>query len=170
MLNIIFEPITKRDVKDALMLYNHYIKTSTSTFSIAPLEEDEMEQILFSGLERFPSFKILYEDKFVGYVLLNRYKPREAYDQTAEVTVYLDEAYQGKGLGYEALKFIETFAKEHGFRALLGVICAENTGSIKLFERLGYFKCAHFKEVGKKFDRLLDVVIYEKLLENEKVT
>ncbi|PKM56867.1 MAG: GNAT family N-acetyltransferase [Firmicutes bacterium HGW-Firmicutes-3] len=169
MMQIVFEPITNNDVKDALILYNHYIKTSTSTFSITPLEEHEMEQILFSGLARFPSYKILYEGIFIGYVLLNRYKPREAYDQTAEVTVYLDEAYHGKGIGYEALKFIEVFAKEHSFRALLGVICAENIGSIKLFERLGYFKCAHFKEVGKKFDRLLDVVIYEKLLEGEKM-
>ncbi|MCF8018682.1 MAG: GNAT family N-acetyltransferase [Vallitaleaceae bacterium] len=123
-----------------------------------------MEQILFSGFDRFPSYKILFEGKFVGYVLMNRYKPREAYDQTAEVTVYIDEAYHGRGIGYASLKYIETFAKNHSFRALLGVICAENTGSIKLFERLGYFKCAHFKEVGKKFDRLLDVVIYEKLL------
>jgi phosphinothricin acetyltransferase len=166
MMQIIFEPMKKEDVKEALVLYNHYIKTSTSTFSIAPLEEHEMEQILFSGLERFPSYKILYGGKFIGYVLLNRYKPREAYDQTAEVTVYLDEAYHGKGIGYEALKFIEVFGKNHSFRALLGVICAENTGSIKLFERLGYFKCAHFREVGKKFNRLLDVVIYEKLLED----
>jgi len=164
MAQIIFEPITKKDIKDVLVLYNHYIKTSTSTFSIAPLDEHEMGQIILSGLERFPAYKIRFEDKFVGYVLLNRYKPREAYDQTAEVTVYLDEAYHGKGIGYEALKYIEDFAKAHSFRALLGVICAENSGSIRLFEKLGYFKCAHFKEVGKKFDRLLDVVIYEKLL------
>ncbi|MDF1617681.1 GNAT family N-acetyltransferase [Petrocella sp. FN5] len=165
MDRIVFEAITKEDVKDALILYNHYIRTSTSTFSIAPIKEDEMVQILFSGMDRFPSYKILFEGKFVGYVLLNRYKPREAYDQTAEVTVYLDEAFQGRGIGYEALKYIENFARNHNFRALLGVICAENTGSIRLFEGLGYFKCGHFKEVGKKFDRLLDVVIYEKLLE-----
>ncbi len=164
MMPIIFEPITKTDIKDALVLYNHYIKTSTSTFSIAPLGEYEMGQILFSGLDRFPSYKILFEGIFIGYVLMNRYKPREAYDQTAEVTVYIDEAYHGRGIGYTSLKYIEAFAKNHSFRALLGVICAENTGSIKLFERLGYFKCAHFKEVGKKFDRHLDVVIYEKLL------
>lgn len=149
---------------DALALYNAYVLTSTATFSIAPLKKAEMDQLLFTGLDRFPSFAILWNGEFAGYVMLNRYKPREAYDGTAEVTVYLDEFFHGKGIGKEAMKFMEKFAKEKNFRALLGVICAENEPSIALFEKLDYFRCAHFKEVGVKFGRVLDVVIYEKLL------
>lgn len=148
----------------ALNLYNDYIANSTATFSIEALKQAEMDQLLFSGLERFPSYAILVEGIFAGYVMLNRYKPREAYDQTAEVTVYLDSAFHGKGLGKAAMSFIETIAKSYEFRALLGVICAENKASIAMFEKLDYFQCAHFKEVGKKFGRILDVVIYEKLL------
>lgn len=163
-MSIEFVPMTKVYNEAALALYNTYIQNSTATFSIALLEQEEMDRILFSGLERFPSFAILWEGQFAGYVLMNRYKPREAYDQTAEVTIYLDEAFHGRGIGNAAMSYIEKFAKEHEFHALLGVICAENTGSIKLFEKNQYFQCAHFKQVGRKFDRLLDVVIYEKLL------
>jgi phosphinothricin acetyltransferase len=163
-MSLEFKPFIESEVPMALELYNYYVATSTATFSIAPLTEQEMFNILFSGLERFPSFKIIYEGVFVGYVLMNRYKPREAYDQTAEVTVYLDEKAQGKGIGTKAMTFIEDFAKKHNFRALLGVICAENIESIRLFEKAEYFRCAHFKEVGTKFGRLLDVVIYEKLI------
>lgn len=159
-----FVCMSEKYAKEALALYNAYVLTSTATFSIAPLNQGEMDHLLFTGLDRFPSFGIIVEGEFAGYVMLNRYKPREAYDQTAEVTVYIDEYFHGKGLGIKAISFIEDFAEKHDFRALLGVICAENTGSISLFEKLGYFQCAHFREVGKKFDRLLDVVIYEKLL------
>jgi len=35
---------------------------------------------------------------------------------------------------------------------------------IKLFEKCGFEKCGHYKEVGEKFDKILDVVSYEKLL------
>lgn len=159
-----FVPMTQNYAKDALALYNAYVLTSTATFSIATLKQVEMNRLLFSGLERFPSFAILWAGEFAGYVMLNRYKPREAYDGTAEVTVYLDEYFHGKGIGKAAVAYVEDFARNHDFRALLGVICAENTSSIELFKKLGYFQCAHFKEVGVKFDRVLDVVIYEKLL------
>lgn len=148
----------------ALELYNDYIANSTATFSVEPLKQEEMDKLLFSGLERFPSYAILSDGEFAGYVMLNRYKPREAYDQTAEVTVYLNNAYHGKGIGRTAMTFIEDVAKEYNFRALLGVICAENEASIAMFNKLDYFQCAHFKEVGKKFGRVLDVVIYEKLI------
>jgi len=149
---------------DALALYNAYVLTSTATFSIAPLKKTEMDRLLFTGLDRFPSFAIVWDGEFAGYIMLNRYKPREAYDGTAEVTIYLDEFYHGRGIGKEAMKFMENWAKEKNFRALLGVICAENEPSIALFEKLDYFRCAHFKKVGVKFGRVLDVVIYEKLL------
>lgn len=163
-MTVDFITMNQNYAKDALALYNAYVLTSTATFSIAPLSKGEMDHLLFTGLERFPSFAIIVNGEFSGYVMLNRYKPREAYDQTAEVTVYLDEFFHGKGIGSRAMAHIEQFAKEHDFRALLGVICAENESSIQMFDKLGYFQCAHFKEVGKKFDRLLDVVIYEKLL------
>lgn len=163
-MKVEFIEMNERYAKDALALYNAYILTSTATFSIATLNRSEMDELLFTGLDRFSSFAVLGDGEFAGYVMLNRYKPREAYDQTAEVTVYLDEHFHGNGMGRQAIEFIEGFAKEHKFRALLGVICAENDASIKLFKKLGYFQCALFKEVGKKFGRNLDVVIYEKLI------
>lgn len=155
---------TEEHIEDALKIYNYYILNSTATFSVEPLDEDGLRKLAFTGLERFPSFALLEGDKLVGYSLLNRYKPREAYDTTAETTIYLDKDTTGKGYGSKALAHLEEVAKGYKFRALLGVICAENIGSIKLFKNQGYFECAHFREVGVKFGRILDVVIYEKLI------
>ncbi len=163
-MKITFETMSPAYEVQALTLYNTYILESTATFSIETLKQEEMNYLLYSGLERFPSFAILMDGQFVGYVMLNRYKPREAYDQTAEVTIYVDSAFHGNGIGKKALHYIEDFAKENEFRALLGVICAENIASIELFKKFDYFECAHFREVGRKFNRVLDVVIYEKLI------
>jgi phosphinothricin acetyltransferase len=157
-------PFEEKHINDALEIYNHYILHSTATFSIEPIGVDEMKRLAFTGLKRFPSYVLVEDNQVVGYGLLNRYKPREAYDGTAEVTVYLHKNHHGKGYGSKALKHMEAVAVEHDFRALLAVICAENEGSIGLFEKFGYFKCADFKQVGEKFGRILDVVIYEKLL------
>lgn len=157
-------PFEDKHIKDGLKIYNYYILNSTATFSVEPINEDDLRKLAFTGLERFPSFALLEDDKLVGYSLLNRYKPREAYDTTAETTIYLDKDITGKGYGSKALAHLEEVAKGYKFRALLGVICAENTNSIKLFKKHDYFECAHFREVGVKFNRILDVVIYEKLI------
>lgn len=159
-----FIPTREQDLEAVLTLYNYYIATSTATFSIEPLEMDEMKRIMFSGIVRYPSFCIYEDQVFLGYVLLNRYKPREAYDQTAEVTIYLAPEAIGKGIGKQALTFIEGFAKDNAFRALLAVVCAENEESIRLFKKFDYFQCGHFREVGKKFNRILDIYVYEKLI------
>jgi L-amino acid N-acyltransferase YncA len=157
-------PFEPKHLEDALRIYNYYVVNSTATFSIEPISIQEMEYLAFTGLKRFPSFVLLENDCVIGYSLLNRYKPREAYDRTAEVTIYMDHQHHGKGYGKMALKHIEDIAREFEFRALLAVICAENETSIQLFKVFDYFECAHFKQVGEKFGRVLDVVIYEKLL------
>lgn len=157
-------PFDEKHIKEALRIYNYYVLNSTATFSIEPIGEEEFRKLAFTGLERFPSFALIEGDQLVGYSLLNRYKPREAYDKTAETTIYIDPSFHGKGYGLKALVHLDEVAKIHNFRALLGVICEENSPSIALFKKCGYFECAHFREVGEKFGRILDVVIYEKLI------
>ena len=71
----------------------------------------------------------------------------------------------GKGLGGKALKYLETYAGSIGVHVLVAMICSENEGSIRLFEKHEYEKCAYFKQVGKKFGRHLDAVAYQKILD-----
>jgi phosphinothricin acetyltransferase len=79
--------------------------------------------------------------------------------------VYLSHENIGKGIGNAALRYIEEFAKGRGFHTLIATICGDNDKSIKVFVRNGYEKCAHFKQVGRKFGQWLDVVAYQKILE-----
>ncbi len=60
---------------------------------------------------------------------------------------------------------METVAHINGISVLVGVITAENKKSALLFEKCGFEKCAHYRKVGEKFNRLLDVVAYQKILD-----
>lgn len=147
-----------------LEIYNHYVQTSTATFHTQPLTLEEMRPIVFYEDPRFKAFVIFAAEQLCGYCILARFKAREAYRITAEATLYLHPDFTGKGIGSQVLTFLEDLARQNGFHSLIASICGENTPSIKLFEKNGYTKCAHFKEIGKKFGRLLDVVDYQKLL------
>lgn len=156
-------------LQEAVSVYNYYIRNTTATFHINEITPEDMRDILYSGDPRFPAYAIMEGDKFCGYCLLARFKKREAYDGTAEITIYLKPGCQGRGIGSRAAADLEEIARGIGFHTLLAVISGENNASIGLFSRMGYNKCAHLKEVGLKFGRKLDIVYYQKLLQQDIV-
>jgi phosphinothricin acetyltransferase len=159
-----FEEMSEVYLSGVLEIYNHYVLHSTATFHMHLLAVDEMREIVFFHNPKYQTFVILKNNDLQGYVLLTQYKKREAFDGTAEVTIYLKPDCTEKGIGSLALKYIEAVAKRVGIHTLIAIICGENSQSIRLFEKNGYFKCAHYKEVGRKFDRLLDIVDYQKII------
>lgn len=145
-------------------IFNYYVANTTYNFYTQELSTDQLSKNLIFTNSKYISFSICIDSEIVGFVSLTQHKSREAYDLTGEVSVYLDVEYTGKGIGSTALDFIEKYAISNGFHTLIAGICGENERSIKLFERNNYLKCSHFREVGKKFGRFLDVVYLQKIL------
>lgn len=159
-----FKEMAEEYLPSVTDLYNHYVLHTTATFHTRPLSLNEMRSLVFFDNPRFKAFVILRAGVVCGYAIAAPFKRREAYDETAEVTVYLQPEITGQGIGSRAVQFIEDYAGANGFHALLALICGENTQSVRVFERNGYEKCAHYKEIGKKFGRRLDVVAYQKII------
>jgi phosphinothricin acetyltransferase len=160
-----FKEVKDEHISDLLEIYNYYVLNTTATFHAKALDEEAMKGIIFFNNPKYKTFLIMKDETISGYVLLTQHKSREAYDRTGEVTVYLKPDNIGKGLGSLAINYIEKFAKSHDFHVLIATICGENQKSIKVFERNGYEKCAHYKQVGSKFNQWLDVVAYQKILD-----
>lgn len=159
-------PLTPADAAAAAAIYNHYVATTTATFQTEPLTPDEWLAEATAGTTgRHGAWAVTNGGAFAGYVVVGPFKGRCAYRDTAEVTVYLDPAATGRGLGREAVGFAEIHARDAGLHALLAVVCAENDASLRLFERAGYERAGLLREVGTKFGRRLDVVYLEKVLE-----
>lgn len=162
-----FEVMNEAHLPQVLEIYNYYILNSTATFHYHPLTLSEMREILFFEDPKYTSYVILDGEELCGYCILCPFKKREAYNISAEITVYLKPEAAGKGFGSRAVQHIEAVAQSRGIHSLVAVICSENSVSIKLFERNGYRQCAHYREIGRKFGRLLDVVSYQKILPGE---
>ncbi len=165
MNNIEFKELTPEELPAVLEIYNHYVLNSTATFHVHPLSLQEMKSLIFFDDPKYKTFVILSSGAICGYAYISRFKPREAYDGTAEATVYLKSEYTGRGIGAEAIRFMEQIAKEQNIHVLLAVITDGNNASIKAFEKNGFVKCAHYREVGRKFGQQLDVVAYQKILD-----
>lgn len=159
-----FKMITEDHIDDVKEIYAYYIKNSTVTFHTREITKEEMANIVLFKNSKYESYLIESEKEICGYVILTQYKVREAFDQTAEISIYLKKGHEGKGIGRKALTFIEQRARIKNIHTLIGLICSENEASIALFEKCGYERCAHYKEVGYKFNRWLDLVAYQKIL------
>lgn len=158
-------PLTPADHDAAARVYNHYVETSTATFQTEPVTAAEWAAESVAGEPgRHGAWAVEDRGAFAGYVLVTPFKSRCAYRDTAEVTVYLAPGHAGRGLGGEALEFVDEHAVTAGLHALLAVVCAENAASLRAFERAGYERCALLREVGSKFGRLLDVVYLERVV------
>ncbi|WP_046227845.1 GNAT family N-acetyltransferase [Paenibacillus dauci] len=166
-MTIQFEPVQEQHLPAVLSIYNYYVLNTTISFHTEPLTLEQMRAQLINVPSHYKSYIIRNEESFAeiaGYILLTPHKSKQAYDTTAEVTIYLHPDQTGKGLGSQALHFLEKVAAESGFHVLVATVCTENVNSIRLFERNGYEKCAHFRQIGRKFDRWLDIASYQKIM------
>jgi L-amino acid N-acyltransferase YncA len=165
MNNLTFQKAEECDLETILDIYNFYVLNTTATFYHSRISKEELRQFVFIGHEKYQTYLIHYCNEMVGFCFLTQYKKKEAYNRTAEIGVYLKPAFAGKGLGSSVVAFLEEIAGSKQIRVLSASISGENVASIKLFQRIGFEECAHYKEVGEKFGRSLDVVDYQKILE-----
>lgn len=149
-------------------VYDHYILNSTATFHTKPLTIEELQEQIPVGHPLYGAYLIRYQGRLCGFCYFAPYKKRQAYDRSAEITIYLEADFMGQGIGKHVLEQTETIAKNRGIKVLLGIITGNNETSIRLFRTCGYEQCAHFKQVGEKFGQVLDVVAFQKILNSSK--
>ncbi|CAH1215237.1 Phosphinothricin N-acetyltransferase [Paenibacillus plantiphilus] len=162
--SISFHEYTESYLEAVRHTYNYFVEHTTVSFDMEPLTTEQMSLAIQPLHDRYRSHVVCIDGRYAGYMLITQHKKKAAFNPTGEVTIYLNPEETGKGLGSHSLQFVEDTARELGFHSLIATICSENTASISLFTRYGYEQAAHYKEVGFKFGRWLDIVTYQKLL------
>ena len=149
------------DVAKICDIYNYYIRETIISFEEIELTEEEMLQRIPVILENYPW--IVYEetDEIIGYAYATKWNNRSAYRNTIETTIYIDPNHTGRGIGRKLYKTLLSKLKSLPIHCALGVIALLNEASIKLHKALGYEKVGHFKEVGFKFGKLVDVEYWQ---------
>lgn len=154
--------VTENDAAAITDIYNYYVCETTVSFETAPLSVGEMLRRIRTISAEFPYFVAEEEGRVVGYSYAHLWKEREAYRHTWEVTIYLDKDCKGRGIGSLLMsRLIDACRAREDCSQLIACITAENAASIAFHSRMGFEKVSHFKRVGYKFGRWLDVVDME---------
>ena len=152
------------DTRSICDIYNEYVKNSIITFEEIPVSLDEMARRIESVVQDYPWLVYESDGKVVGYTYGRRWRERAAYRHSVETGTYLDPRSTGKGIGSELKKDLLKILKEKSFHAVISGIALPNPASIALCEKFGFEKVAHFKEVGYKFDKWIDVGYWQLIL------
>ena len=159
--------IRSANLEDAAQIadvYNYYVQKTHHTFETEPLEADEMQNRISEVTEKYP-FLVAEEDgAIVGYAHATQFKLRQAYEYAAEVSIYVRNAAKQKGIGSQLYMKLFDELQETDIHAVVAGISLPNDASVRFHERLGFEKVAHFKEVGYKLGRWIDVGYWEKIL------
>ncbi|MBN1799710.1 MAG: N-acetyltransferase [Spirochaetales bacterium] len=164
MIKIVFLEAKESDLNALLEIYNFYLRNSTATFDYKEIDINEFKSRISFNIDMYKTFLMNHQDKLTGFCFLTQFKNKPALDRTAEIGIYLYPEFTQKGIGKLAIEFLENYALSTQIKVIISCISGENEASIKLFSKMNYIKCGHFKEIGMKFNRILDVIYYQKIL------
>ncbi|MDQ3192515.1 MAG: N-acetyltransferase family protein [Bacteroidota bacterium] len=162
---ITFRAAQIEDIHSITEIYNEAVLNTTATFDTEIKTIENRTSWFLQRDENFPVIVVEYQQKIVGYAALNKWSDKKAYDITAEISLYIAPDSRGKGIGKKLIEVIVTSAIEHtNLHSLIARITQGNEHSIYLHQAYGFEKTGVMKSVGKKFGKLLDVTLLQKML------
>jgi phosphinothricin acetyltransferase len=152
------------DAEQICNIYNHYVENTIITFEIDPVPTSEMTNRINEASDKLPWFVYEQDSEVIGYAYASKWKGRCAYQYTSEVSVYVAHNSKGKGIGSALYSHLLTELKANGLHVAIGGISLPNEQSKALHEKFGFEQVAHFRQVGFKFDKWIDVGYWQKVL------
>lgn len=164
MSELLIRNATVADAKAILKIYQPYVLETTVTFETVTPTLKDIEQRISQTLASYPYLIGEKEGQVIGYAYARRFRERQAYASTAEMSLYLDRDIRGKGYGQFLLSALERALQDQGISNLISIVEASNYGSLKFHEKNGFLRSGFLPRVGYKFDQWLDIHILSKAL------
>jgi L-amino acid N-acyltransferase YncA len=153
------------DLEAITEIYNEAILTTTATFDTEPKTVAERTCWLASHDQKHPVLVALVNGRVVGWASLSRWSDRPAYDATAETSFYVKSDFRGQGIGRKLKEAIVAEARRLQLHTLIARVAQGSEASLHLNESVGFVHVGVLREVGRKFNKLLDVHILQKILD-----
>ena len=149
---------TPDDAAAIVAIYNHYVTTTAISFEEDTVSADAMRERIANVQESdLPWLVATIDGKVAGYAYATKWRVRHAYRFSVESSVYIGRDQAGHGLGTALYAALIERLKWSGHHLVIGGIALPNDASVRLHEKMGFVKVAHFTEVGRKFERWIDV-------------
>ncbi len=141
---------TPADGASVAEIYRPYVEHTPVSFELRAPTPDDMAGRIARVLEYAPWVVAEVDGVVRGYAYAGRFRDRPAYDWTAESTVYVQDAAQGRGLGRAVMGAVIRVLTLQGYHSVIAGITLPNDASVGLHETLGFVRIGQFDKVGWK--------------------
>jgi phosphinothricin acetyltransferase len=163
-MKIEIRPAESEDLDAMLAIYNDAIINTTAVYDHLPRTSDLQRQWFETKqAQRLPVFVAHDGARIIGFGSFGPFRPWPAYQFTVENSLYVDSTYRRNGAGTALLSSLINAAQTAGYHAMVAGIDATNEASLALHRKAGFQPVAHFRQVGWKFNRWLDLVFMERI-------
>jgi phosphinothricin acetyltransferase len=149
------------DLPDILEIYNHAVANTTATFDIEPRSMEAQQAWFLEHVPPHPAVVWEEDGRVLGWASLSPYASRCAYRFAVEASVYVAADARRSGIGEALLREVIRLGADHGLHTVVGLVTEENAASRALSEKVGFRRVGTLEEVGHKFDRWLNVIVYQ---------
>lgn len=150
-------PAGEADIPVINAIQNHYIRTTHIHFATEPVADAEALAEWKAGRARLPCLVADESGQVAGFARASAWKSRCAYAWSVEVSVYLEPAARGRGLGRALYERLFPILRAQGYRSAIAGIALPNDASVRLHEAVGMRHCGTFERVGYKLGRWWNV-------------
>lgn len=154
-------PATAQDAAAVAAIYNHYVATTTISFEEQPVTAADMAGRIAGVTAALPWLVFEQDGIVMGYAYATPWRARSAYRFSVESSVYVSPDHPRMGIGSRLYRDLLEELRARGLHMVIGGIAQPNEASVALHEAMGFEKVAHFKQVGMKFGRWVDVGYWE---------
>lgn len=158
------------DLPSMLEIYNEAVLNTTSTFDIKEQTLEQRKNWFQKYGGRYPLIVATSNEEVLGYSSLSPFREKEAYANTAELSIYISTHYRRMGIGSHLMGAIISRAKGLGYHTIVSCISVENEASMRLHEKFGFQFIGRLKEVGYKFGSWKDVSFYQLIFSEDAET
>jgi phosphinothricin acetyltransferase len=161
-------PAEDGDLAQITAIHNYYVENTHLSFDIHALTANQRRSWFAEHSVGNRYRVVVAEDEqhgVIGYATSGRFRTKEAYDTTVEVSIQCAPTYRGRGLGRRLYDALFTQLAVEDVRCAVAGIALPNPASVALHERMGFQRLGTFPQVGRKFQRYWDVVWMQKLLD-----
>jgi L-amino acid N-acyltransferase len=159
------EDARESDLQGLVAIYNDVLATSTAIFSHVPVSLEERTQWWRARASQgYPVLVARDARGVLGYASFGDFRAWPGYRFTVEHSVHVRADRRGRGIGTVLVTHLIARAAALGKHVMIGGVDADNAGSIRFHERLGFEPAGRLREVGYKFERWLDLVFLQRRL------
>ena len=164
-MSLLITPLLKKNLKDALKIYNYYIDNSFSNFEEKKVSlSDFTKNYKNITKKKLPCLAAMIDKNLVGIAYLNKFREKSGYRFAFENTIYVHNNYLKQGIGFRLLKQLITSSKTNkDIKKIVAVIGSiDRVASIKVHKKLGFKNSGILKKIGFKKNWWIDCIIMQK--------